>query len=249
MAIVVLLLLLLLPSPALAQRSAMPPAFVYLRDIDPGIRQDMRYAGRDNFTGRALPGYRAAQCILRRPVALALRRVQADLASRNLSLKVYDCYRPTRAVRAMARWAQDASATPDTRRFYPHQKKSQLFALGYISGHSAHSRGVAVDLTLVLRDAPAAQVFNPQARYGSCTAPAIARAPDDSLDMGTGFDCFDIKSATRNPSMTPEQKARRRLLLDAMTGHGFRNYAREWWHFSYRAADTRSEFNFPIEPR
>ena len=75
---------------------------VYLRDIDPGIAQDMRYAGRDNFTGRPLPGYNAAECLLHRAAALALRRVQAELVAINLSLKVYDCYRPARAVAAMA---------------------------------------------------------------------------------------------------------------------------------------------------
>ena len=130
---------------ATAAQAASP--LVYLRDIDASIRQDMRYAGADNFTGRPLPGSGAGECMLRRPVAIALKAVQAELAGRALSLKVYDCYRPTRAVAAMARWSRGAGG-PDTSRFYPAAERNQLFALGYISGFSAHSRGVAVDLTI-----------------------------------------------------------------------------------------------------
>ena len=248
-------LLALLPLAAQAQirnverdRGRAAADLVYLRDIEPGIRQDMRYAGPDNFTGHPLPGYRAAECLLRRPVALALARVQADLARDDLSLKVYDCYRPARATAAMARWARDPAAIPDTHRFYPSLRKRDLFH-GYISSNSAHSRGVAVDLTLVPRNAPAPARFDPGARYGSCIAPAAQRAPDDSLDMGTGFDCFDTRSHTRSPRITPGQRAARERLRAAMTRHGFRNYAPEWWHYSYPAADPGVAFDVPIEPR
>lgn len=229
--------------------SAQPAPLVYLRDIDPTIRQDMRYAGPDNFTGRPLPGYDAPECLLRRPVALALKRVQADLAGQSLSLKVYDCYRPTRAVAAMAAWARDAKATPDTSRLYPKLDKSKLFALGYISKRSAHSRGVAVDLTVVPLNAPPAAPFDPSARYGACTAPKASRAPDDTLDMGTGFDCFDVKSHTASAAITPAQAANRRILFDAMRRHGFSNYKREWWHFSFDSADDGRAFNAPIVRR
>src|SRR6185312_4790921 len=126
-----------------------PRGFVRLREVDRTIAQDMRYATGNNFTGSPLPGYDAGECILARAAAEALKRAQADLAPENLSLKVYDCYRPTRAVTAMARWAADADAAPDTRRFYPAIRKERLFAFGWIAAHSAHSRGVAVDLTLV----------------------------------------------------------------------------------------------------
>jgi len=227
----------------------LPHGFVYLRDIDPSIGQDIRYAGHNNFVGRPLPGYHSEQCVLRRSVALALKRVQHELARQNLSLKVYDCYRPTRAVAAMAAWSENPRAAPDTSRFYPGLKKANLFSLGYIASHSAHSRGVAVDLTVVPKDAPAPGRYDPNARYGSCAGPAASRAPDDSLDMGTSFDCFSIKSYTRNASITVEQHKRRMLLRDTMARYGFVNYRREWWHFSYPAADTRHEYNFPVEAR
>ncbi len=233
----------------LASEATAQTPLVHLRDIDPTIRQDMRYAGHDNFTGRPLPGYDAGKCLLRRPVALALKRVQTELAGKGLSLKVYDCYRPTRAVAAMAEWARDTKAAPDTSRFYPKLDKSKLFALGYISNRSAHSRGVAVDLTIVPRNAPAVAPFDLSARYGSCTAPQAERAPDDTLDMGTGFDCFDVKSHTAGASIKPAQAANRRLLLDAMRHHGFTNYKREWWHFSFDKADDGQAFNAPIRSR
>lgn len=242
-----LLLLLSLPWSAQAQRARLPYGFVFLRAIDASIAQDIRYATANNFTGHPLPGYAAAECVLRQPAALALQRVQAELARQNLSLKVYDCYRPARAVAAMARWAADPHATPDTSRFYPALKKSRLFALGFIAAHSAHSRGVAVDLTVVPKDGPQQPSYDADARYGSCAGSAAARAPDNSLDMGTGYDCFDARSFTRSALITAEQRARRQILLAAMARLGFANYKREWWHFSYPAADTGVAYDFPIE--
>jgi len=233
-----------------AATGSLPPGFVYLRDVAPGIAQDMRYAGANNFTGHPLPGYDAAECVLKREAAEALGRVQADLAKQNLGLKVYDCYRPTRAVLAFARWAQSADDGA-TRRFYPKLDKRRLFADGYIASHSAHSTGIAVDLTLIARDAkenkkPAA--FDPHATYGPCTGPAAQRAPDNSLDMGTGFDCFDGKAHTASGAVTPEQARRRGLLVAAMRKRGFRNYFREWWHFSFGARPAQA-YDFAIAPR
>ena len=232
--------------PAAAAAASLPRGFGYLRDIAPGIAQDMRYAGFDNFTGRPLPGYGAAECVLRRDVAQALAKVAADLARQQLGLKVYDCYRPTRAVAAFARWTQ----RPDdgaTKRFYPAQEKLRLFSLGYIASHSAHSTGTAVDLTLVALPTPLAAAFDARAVYGLCTAPADQRAPDDALDLGTGFDCFDDRSRTASAAITPEQKRRRALLVAAMRARGFHNYFREWWHFSFGA--RQQAYDFAIGPR
>jgi zinc D-Ala-D-Ala dipeptidase len=223
-----------------------PPNMVALRNVDPSIRQDMRYAGPDNFTGRPLPGYRKGECYMQRAAALALKRVQADLAAQGLSLKVYDCYRPARAVAGMARLAGDMHATPDTRRFYPGLNKAHLFALGYIASHSAHSRGVAIDLTVVPRNPEAVPTFDPKAQYGSCAGPIAAREPDDSLDMGTGFDCFSAKSRTHASDLTPEQRSNRDCLLQAMTRYGFHNYFLEWWHFTFPAVDPRQEYDFEV---
>ena len=246
------LILLALATPALA-RDGVPPGFVYLRDVDAGIAQDMRYASFDNFVGRPLPGYDAPECVLRRDVAEALKRVQADLAGAQLSLKVYDCYRPTRAVRAMAQWAHDGEKAgareSATKRFFPALDKRTLFASGYIAWQSAHSTGTAVDLTLIRLPGPSVPPFDPAARYGPCTAPAPARSPDSSLDMGTGFDCFDSRSHTASGAIDAEQRRWRGVLVSAMRRHGFRNYFREWWHFSYRGATPAPAYDLPIAAR
>lgn len=229
----------------------LPGNLVYLRDIDPSIAQDMRYATPDNFTGGPLPGYGAGECILRRDVAEALRKVQASLAAQKLSLKVYDCYRPTRAVAAMARWAQSLE-NGRTKRFYPALDKRTLFS-GYISARSAHSTGTAVDLTLIRTPAPhgTAKVppYDTRAAYGPCTAPS--RAPDSSVDMGTGFDCFDARSHTSNPTVPAQAKRTRSQLGDAMRAQGFKNYFREWWHFSYGkpVQEKAKAYDVPIEAR
>ncbi len=233
----------LLALPAYA--AGLPPGFVYLRDVDPSIVQDMRYAGSDNFTGHPLPGYDAAECILKRAVAQALAKVQADLAAQNLGLKVYDCYRPARAVRAFARWAQQSDAGA-TKRFYPALEKRTLFN-GYIAAHSAHSTGNAVDLTLINRPPAPALPYDAAARYGPCTAPADQRAPDNALDMGTGFDCLDPKSSALASTTTSAQNHRRVILLEAMRQRGFHNYFREWWHFTFGARGPA--YDFPIEAR
>jgi zinc D-Ala-D-Ala dipeptidase len=231
------------PHEALAQ-AAPPPGFVYLRDVDSSIAQDIRYAGFDNFVGRPLPGYEAPECVVRREVAAALKRVQASLAASGLSLKVYDCYRPARAVSAMAAWAHDGRSGGATKRFFPKLQKGSLFALGYISSRSQHSTGIAVDLTLIQAAAAAAAAFDPRAAYGPCTGAAGERGPDNSIDMGTGYDCFDVKSHTAS-AVSPEQRRSRNTLLAAMAAAGFRNYPREWWHFSYGPARAGAQ-DFPI---
>jgi len=239
-------------SPASA-RDMLPPGFAYLRDVDSSIAQDMRYATADNFTGHPLPGYAAGECILRREAAEALKRVQAELSKENLSLKVYDCYRPTRAVRAMEAWAQnskpDGNDSEATKRFYPALPKRNLFRLGFIAAQSKHSTGTTVDLTLVKLPAAPAPAFDPAARYGPCTGPAAKRAPDTGIDMGTGFDCFDVRSYGASRAISPEQKHWRGVLAAAMRRHGFANYFREWWHFSYVGAPDPRAYDFEIKPR
>src|SRR5262249_45796103 len=125
------MMLLAMAQAAAAQR-ALPSGFVYLRDVDPTIVQDMRYAGSDNFVGHPLPGYAAAECILRQDVAAALKRVQAELAAAGFLLKVYDFYRPMRAVRAMVEWVNDGRSGAATKRFFPRLTKNTLLR-GYIA--------------------------------------------------------------------------------------------------------------------
>jgi len=226
----------------------LPDDFVFLRDVAPTIRQDIRYAGRNNFVGRPLPGYDGAECVVKRSVALALQKVQQALAPQTLSLKMLDCYRPVRAVHDMVVWAQDGVETPAQKRYNPAFSKRDLFRLGYIAEYSGHSTGAALDLTLVdLRAAPSVP-FDPDKNYADCTAPEALRAPEGSVDMGTGYDCSDAKAHTAASAITPAQRQWRNTLVSAMARQGFVNYAKEWWHFSLPGVAGRA-YDFPIPRR
>jgi D-alanyl-D-alanine dipeptidase len=229
----------------------LPEPLVYLRDIDPTILQDVRYAGLDNFTGQRVPGYVAAECVLLREAAEALARVQKVLIRRQLSLKVYDCYRPRRAVRAFVEWVEEkvSASDPLLKRFHPRIERRQLISLGYVAPISHHSYGDTVDLTLVELPAKAAPPFQRDATYGACTGPANERAPDTSVDMGTGYDCFDALSHTSAAGITPAQRHWRQELVKAMAAEGFRNYFKEWWHFTLARSVRGRSFDVPILPR
>ncbi len=220
----------------------LPPGFVYLREVAPSIEQDMRYAGPQNFTGKPVPGYGAAECVLQRGPAEALKRAQEKAQARGLSLKVYDCYRPLRAVHAFTAWARGPE-DGRTRYYYPHLKKSQLVP-AYIAPQSAHSTGAAIDVTLV-STAPAPNP-KPGPAASSCTETGEGR--DGALDMGTAFDCFDPKANTSSPLATAEQRKNRALLMTILQSAGFHNYPGEWWHFSYDAANDSRRYDFPITP-
>jgi zinc D-Ala-D-Ala dipeptidase len=236
-------------SPAAAQERGLPDPLVYLRDIDASIIQDIRYAGPDNFTGRRVPGYLAAECVLLREVAEALSRVQQALKPRKLSLKVYDCYRPVRAVRDFVDWVKRDDLDPSLKRYHPQLDRSRLISLGYIAAVSRHSHGDAVDLTLVPLPAPQVAPFSRDKAYGACTDPAEARSPDDGVDMGTSFDCFDPLSHTHARAITEAQRRWRLILVEAMRQEGFRNYHREWWHFTFTPALPGPAYSVPIMPR
>ena len=231
-----------------AAAQTLPVGFAFLRDIDPTIIQDIRYAGSNNFIGRPLSGYGAAECVVKRDVGLALKRIQQALAPQKLSLKMLDCYRPARAVRDMVMWAQNGRETPAERRYNPAFSKADLFRLGYIAEHSGHSTGAAVDLTLVDLTADNSPAFDPGKTYADCTADASARAPEASVNMGTGYDCSDVKAHTAAKSITPVQRRWRNVLVSAMAKQGFVNYSKEWWHFSLPGAGGAA-YDFPITPR
>ncbi|MCK1543628.1 M15 family metallopeptidase [Bradyrhizobium sp. 160] len=226
----------------------LPGDFVYLRDVEPRIIQDIRYATSNNFVGRPLAGYSAGECVVKREVGLRLKAVQEELAAQHLSLKMFDCYRPARASRDMMKWSQNGHETAAERRYNPKIPKSELFRLGYIASRSQHSTGAALDLTLVDLKAENSAKYDPSKAYADCTAPAEARAPEGSVDMGTGYDCTDAKGHTAAQSINAEQRAWRKRLVAAMARQGFVNYSKEWWHFSLPGAGGAA-YDFPIQPR
>jgi len=234
------LTVIVLSNVAFAQ--SLPGGFVYLRDIDPSIIQDMRYATSNNFVGRPMHGYQAGECIVKREVGLRLKAVQQELAKHKLSLKMFDCYRPARASADMLEWSRNGK---DTGRFNPSINKRDLFRLGYIASYSQHSTGGALDLTLVDLTADNSAKFDPTKTYADCTAPVEKRAPEGSIDMGTGYDCTDPKGHTAATAITPEQRHWRGELIAAMRTQGFVNYSKEWWHFSLPGAGGPA-YDFPI---
>jgi D-alanyl-D-alanine dipeptidase len=222
-----LVLLLLLASPAAAQ-DAMPAEFVDAATLVPALVVDMRYFGTDNFIGERIDGYEQPRCLLARPAARALARVQRDLAARGLGLKVFDCYRPARAVAHFMRWARDLDDTRHKAEFYPEVDKRDLFKLDYIAERSGHSRGATVDLTLVRR----------------ATAPGRA---DAEVDMGTAFDLFDPRSWPSDRTVAAPARRNRALLAAAMARAGFKPYDKEWWHFTLaREPFPNTYFDFPV---
>ena len=208
-------------SPATTARQA---GLVDVATLAPGIRVEMRYAGTDNFTGAVVPGYEAKTCLLLQPAAGALAAVQADLRSQQLSLEVFDCYRPVRAVHAFVEWAHDLSDQHTKAEHYPNVDKPELLG-PYIAETSGHSRGATVDLGLLRCDA------------GDCA----------SLDMGADFDLFDPRANTDSPDITATQRANRQLLLNAMKRRGFVNYPMEWWHYTFKPEPTpATAYDVPV---
>lgn len=227
-----------------AATSALPAGFVHLRAVDPSIRQDMRYATPFNFTGKRVPGYEAGECLLLRPVAEALARAQRRLWAQGFSLKVYDCYRPVRAVRSFIAWSQGPE--PDTMGpiFSPHVPKEEQFARGYLAKRSRHSLGIAVDVGLVRASDP---VFPTPSTAGRCDGPFAARARESSLDFGTAYDCSSPLSATASSRVSAEAQANRARLKQALAAEGLRNYRLEWWHFDFTGATAPlRHHDFPV---
>ncbi|GAA2710585.1 M15 family metallopeptidase [Micromonospora olivasterospora] len=236
------------PAPPSASVPSRAPAnFVVLADVDPTIVTDVRYATAHNFVGRPIAGYAEPLCVLTRPAAEALSRVQRAARAAGHRLKVYDCYRPQRAVADFVAWARQPDEQRMKAEFYPRVAKAKLFEDGYVGTPTAHSRGSTLDLTLVPDPPPSQRPYAPGERLVACTAPAGQRFPDNSVDMGTGFDCFDPLAHTADPRVTGAARGNRELLKRLMTAGGFSNYPREWWHYRYDAEPyPDTYFDFPV---
>jgi D-alanyl-D-alanine dipeptidase len=223
---VLILLFAALPDWSVAA-AAQPPGFVYVDEAVPGVKLEIRYATPHNFVGRPIDGYLRPRAILTRQAAEALNDVQAELKPFGLGLKVFDAYRPQRAVAHFVRWAEDLGDTAMKQEFYPSVEKQNLFRDGYIAARSSHSRGSTVDLTL---------------------APLAGPTPGAELDMGSPFDFFGPQSRPDSPAVGPSQRAHRLLLRVLMLKHGFNPYPQEWWHFTLKNEPfPDTYFDFPVE--
>lgn len=211
------------PTPSPLELATCPEGFSLLTDSVPDAILEIRYFSTYNFVGQRIDGYNAPRAYLTCPAASALRQVNDELRTKGYCLKIYDTYRPQRAVDHFVRWASDKDDTTMRYAFYPEIAKDRIIPEGYVATQSSHTRGSTVDLTLV------------DMRSGR------------ELDMGCPFDYFGQPSHPDYQGITSTQKANRMLLREAMLRHGFNPIPNEWWHFTLRNEPfPDTYFNFPI---
>lgn len=244
----VFLALALAPATAVAKDPVAPKgAFVSLHDVAPTILLNIRYRSFHNFIGRPIPGYRESRCIVTRQTADALIAVQARVRAAGYTLKMYDCYRPQRAVDDFVAWGKRLRDQRMKAEFYPREPKSRVFKDGFIAEQSGHTRGSTIDLTLVKRPASRDGTYRRGQKLFDCAAPRAKRFKDNSIDMGTGYDCFDSASHPFSKKIHGSQRANRLALRRAMLAEGFEPLATEWWHFTLRKEPfPKTYFDFPV---
>ena len=197
--------------------------FVLLSDYVPGIIQEIRYYSTYNFIGDRIDGYEEPCAVLTKKAARALKDVSNEMNVQGYRLKIFDAYRPAKAVRHFVLWGIEDLDLRMKPFFYPELEKQELFRRGYIASQSSHSRGSAVDLTLF------------DMRTGK------------ELDMGSPFDLFSEVSHPDYTGITQEQYENRMLLQRVMVRNGFAPIDCEWWHFCL--ADEpypETYFEFPV---
>ncbi|MFX3636790.1 MAG: M15 family metallopeptidase [Candidatus Pristimantibacillus sp.] len=206
------------------KKKNLPNGFVYLDEIIPTALYDIRYFGHYNFIGKGIDGYHAPIAIMSSEAAEALKAVNVELEEQGYHLKIFDAYRPSKAVAQFVRWSTDLEDVSMKDEFYPDIDKQNLFKLGYISRKSGHSRGSTVDLT------------------------AVDKSTGEELDMGSTFDWLGEISHYGTKLITAEQAVNRDILRTAMMNHGFKPYSKEWWHFTLKDEPyPKQYFDFDIE--
>ena len=201
----------------------IPKGFVYIKDKIPSVELDCRYYGSNNFIGERIDGYLSPRAILSKEAVGALLKVQEELKSFGLGLKVFDAYRPQKAVDHFVRWGRDLVDVKMKSEYYPTVEKRNLFKEGYIAKHSSHSRGSTVDLTII----------DLQSRV--------------ELDMGSAFDFFGERSWVEYSNILATHRANRMLLHNIMLKYNFKSYAQEWWHFTLKDEPYKSYFDFDVK--
>lgn len=206
------------------QKQELPEGFVYVKSIIPDLNVELKYYTTNNFVGDTIDGYNSNKLILTKAAAEKLKLVQDELQEQNLCLLVHDGYRPQRAVNHFVRWARVLNDTVNKSVFYPNVQKRNLFKAGYIASKSGHSRGSTIDLTVI---------------DGNTGKP---------LDMGSPFDFFGEQSWVDYDGISEVQKKNRQILQRVMLKHNFRNYPKEWWHFTLRWEPfPKTYFDFEVE--
>ncbi len=208
----------------------LPNGFTVLDDSR--MIYSMDYFTSHNFLGRPVAGYLAPVCILTHSAKKALIAVQDELDAlkQGYRLKIFDTYRPTRAVADFIEWSKDFQDQKMKSEFYPNHLKHELFKLGYLAEKSSHSRGSTVDLTLAVA-------------HANSTPTQFTE-----LEMGTPFDFFDTTAHTAAPNISELAAMNRDFFINLMQKHGFENYPLEWWHFTLKNEPFPDQyFDFPVQ--
>lgn len=200
--------------------------FVLLADFVPDIVQEIRYYSTYNFIGDRINGYEEPCAILTKEAARALKAASDEAKVMGYRLKVFDAYRPARAVKHFVLWGIEDLDLRMKTFFYPDLEKQELFTRGYIASQSSHSRGSTVDLTL------------------------LDMTTGKEVDMGSPFDLFSEKSHPDFKGVTDEQYTNRMTLQSLMVRNGFEPIDCEWWHFTLKGEPyPDTYFDFPVESK
>jgi D-alanyl-D-alanine dipeptidase len=206
------------------KKNALPQGFIYLDKLIPSAQYDLRYYGEYNFVGKRIDGYKTPLAIMSLKAAKALKKVNTELEQKGYVLKIFDAYRPQKAVNHFVRWSKDTKDIKMKKQFYPKLDKRNLFKLGFIATKSGHTRGSTVDLTLV------------------------HLSTGKEVDMGGSFDFFGDVSNHGTKLITKQQMIHRNLLKNAMVKQGFKPYTKEWWHYTLITEPfPNTYFNFDVE--
>lgn len=206
-------------------QKGLEKGFEYLDEFIPNIVFDLRYGSEDNFTGKVVKGYENPRPVSTIEMAKALKEVQIYLELRGLGLKIFDAYRPQKAVDNFFEWSKVKTDTLMKSKYYPNEKKENLFKHGYISKLSGHSRGSSVDLTIIH---------------------LIGEKAGEEIDMGSSWDYFGEKSSITSTKINLIQRKNRIILKNLMQMFGFLPYEKEWWHFTIKKEPFPNKyFDFP----
>ena len=222
--VLALILVIMSVSACFADTSDDSSGFVMLSEAVPDAILEIRYYSTYNFVGSRINGYEEPVAMLTKEAAKALKAVSDELITKGYRLKIYDAYRPQKAVTHFAEWAKDLDDTKMKKYFYPDLDKSVLFKQGYIAYKSGHSRGSTLDLTL------------------------FDMNTEKEVDMGGTFDFFGELSHPDYKNITEEQYNNRMILREVMTKHGFKPLSTEWWHFTLKDEPyPDTYFTFPVK--
>ncbi len=200
-----------------------PSGFVLLADYVPSIIQEIRYYTTYNFIGDRIDGYEEPVALLTKEAARALKSAASEFFVQGYRIKVFDAYRPASAVKHFMLWGIEDTDIRMKPYFYPDIEKQEVFSKGYVAKLSSHSRGSAIDLTL------------------------LDMKTGKELDMGSPFDMFSEISHPSYRGISDEQYDNRMRLQKVMVRNGFEPIDNEWWHFKLKDEPyPDTYFEFPV---